>query len=27
MEVLEKRKVGRPRKTWKGIVKRDLELI
>jgi len=27
MEVLEKRKVGRPWKTWKDIVKRDLELI
>jgi len=27
MEVSGKRKVGRPRKTWKDIVKRDLELI
>jgi len=27
MEVLGKRKVRRPRKTWKDIVKRDLELI
>jgi len=27
MEVLEKRKVGRPRKTWKDIVNRDLELL
>jgi len=27
IEVLEKRKVRRPRKTWKDIVKRDLELI
>jgi len=24
---LGKRKVGKPRKTWKDIVKRDLELI
>jgi len=27
MEVLGKRKVGRPRKTWKDIMKRDLVLI
>jgi len=27
MEVLGKRKVGRPRETWKDIVKRDWELI
>jgi len=27
MEVLGKRKVGRPRKIWNDIVKRDLELI
>jgi len=27
MEVRGKRTVGRPRKTWKDIVKRDLELI
>jgi len=27
MEVSGKRKVGRPTKTWKDIVKRDLELI
>jgi len=27
MEVSGKRKVGRPRKAWKDIVKRDLELI
>jgi len=27
MKVLRKRKVGRSRKTWKDIVKRDLELI
>jgi len=27
MELSGKRKVGRPRKTWKEIVKRDLELI
>jgi len=26
MEVSGKRKVGRPRKNWKDIVKRDLEL-
>jgi len=27
MEVLGKWEVGRPRKTWKDIVKRDLEVI
>jgi len=27
MEVLGKREAGRPRKTWKYIVKRDLALI
>jgi len=27
MEVSGKREVGRPRKTWKDIVKRDLKLI
>jgi len=27
MEVSGKRKVGRPRKTWKDIMKRDLELL
>jgi len=27
MEVSGKRKVGRPRKTWKYTVKRDLEII
>jgi len=27
MEVSGRRKVGRPRKTWKDIVKRDLELL
>jgi len=27
MEVSGKREVGRPRKTWKDVVKRDLELI
>jgi len=27
MEVLGKRTVGRPRKAWKDIVKRDLHLL
>jgi len=27
MEVMGKRKVGRPRKTWRDIIKSDLELM